>query len=133
MKIVIDSNRAIAALIKDSTTREVLFDEYFEFFAPDYIMTEIHKHENHIVKVAEITKEEFETLISLIFEPIKLIPQTEYNEFLEKYKSVIQDEKDVPYIAVCFACNAEGVWTHDPHFLEQKIIKVFTNIDMLRM
>jgi len=33
MKIVIDSNRVIAALIKESTTREILFDKNFEFIA----------------------------------------------------------------------------------------------------
>ena len=43
MKIVIDSNRVIAALIKESTTRELLFNENFEFYAPDLTITEITK------------------------------------------------------------------------------------------
>lgn len=71
--------------------------------------------------------------MKVVVESVTLIPQAEYNEFLEKYMNVIQDKNDIPYIAVCFACNAEGVWTHDSHFLEQKTTKVFTNIDMLRL
>ena len=27
--------------------------------------------------------------------------------------------------------QAEGLWSHDSHFLEQEKIKVFTNIDLL--
>ena len=37
MKIIIDSNRVIAALMKNSTTREILFNKNFEFFAPEYV------------------------------------------------------------------------------------------------
>ncbi len=43
MKVIIDSNRVIAALIKGSTTRGILFDKNFEFFAPEHIENEIHK------------------------------------------------------------------------------------------
>ena len=44
MKIVIDSNRVIASLIKEGTTREILFDKKFEFFAPEFIKSEIDKY-----------------------------------------------------------------------------------------
>ena len=36
MKIVIDTNRIIAALIKDGVSRKILFDKRFEFVTPDY-------------------------------------------------------------------------------------------------
>ena len=38
MKIVIDNNRVVAALVKDSTTRQILFDKMFEFVSPDHII-----------------------------------------------------------------------------------------------
>ena len=83
MRIVIDANRAIAALIKDSTTRQILFDWNFEFVAPDHILIEIRKHEGSITKSTVISKDEFEILLALIFEHITIIPETEYKEFLE--------------------------------------------------
>ena len=49
MKIVIDTNRIIAALLKKSTTRDILFDDYFEFVTPDYTMGEIRKHEEELL------------------------------------------------------------------------------------
>ena len=133
MRIVIDANRAIAALIKDSTTRQILFDWNFEFVAPDHILIEIRKHEGSITKSTVISKDEFEILLALIFEHITIIPETEYKEFLELIKDEIKDTKDLQYYAACLASNAHGIWTHDPDFLEQHKIKIFTNIDMLKL
>lgn len=48
-------------------------------------------------------------------------------------KNYIEDEKDIPYLAVCLACNVYGIWTHDPDFLKQKKVKILANIDMLRL
>ena len=54
MIIVIDANRVIAALIKDSTTRKILFNEHFEFVAPDYLMSELLEHKEEIMIKADI-------------------------------------------------------------------------------
>ena len=35
MKIVIDTNRIIAAFVKDGTTRKILLNKAFEFVTPD--------------------------------------------------------------------------------------------------
>lgn len=131
MKIVVDSNRAIAALIKDSTTREILYNKEFEFFAPEYIKSDIGRYKNEIIQKAEITNDEFEVLLPLIFEHIIIISKNEYQEFIGELQNEISDPDDVAYLAVCLFIHAEGIWTHDPHFNEQKKVRVFTNIDML--
>lgn len=133
MKVVIDSNRVLAAMLKDSTTRGILLDLFFEFVAPDFIISEVRKYEERVIKVADISKEEFEMILALIFESITILPRTEYREFIELLKDEIEDPKDLPYVAVCLASKAEGIWTHDPHFLEQHKVKVYTNIDMLKL
>ena len=133
MRILIDTNRIIAALVKSGTTRDIIFDENFEFVTPDYTITEIREHENELLKKTKLTKEEFEILLALIFERITIIPETEYKKFLELIKDEIKDTKDLQYYAACLACNAHGIWTHDPDFLEQHKVKIFTNIDMLKL
>ena len=87
MKVVIDSNRAIAALIKDSTTRKILFDDIFEFVAPSHIMVEINSYKDAIIQKIGITESEFDILSSLIFQHIEIIPQEEYDEFIAKMTS----------------------------------------------
>ncbi len=50
MKNVVDTNRIIAALVKDSTTRSILFDKNFEFITPDYTIAEINGCKNDILE-----------------------------------------------------------------------------------
>ncbi|MBW2975457.1 hypothetical protein KY366_07085 [Candidatus Woesearchaeota archaeon] len=132
MMIVIDSNRIVAALLKDSTTRGILFNNKFYFIAPEFVKEEIEKHRGEFIKKAGIASPEFDLLLSLIFESLTLVPKVKYNKVLGKFKSEISDPKDVPYLACCIATRSEWVWSHDPHMKEQDKVKVFTNIDLLR-
>lgn len=133
MRIIVDANRFIAALIKDGTTRNLFFEQDFEFFAPEYIHGEIIKYREEISNKIGISLEELDILISIIFERVKIILEKDYHLLAEGLNNQISDFKDIPYLAVCLHLNAEGIWTHDPHFNEQDKVKVFTNIDMLRL
>lgn len=133
MKIVVDSNRVIASLIKDSTTRELFFDKHFEFFAPSFIKSEILRYKDEIIEKAELSEDNFDLLSKVIFENITIIPAIEYQEYTDELTREISDKKDLPYLTVSLLINAEGIWTHDPHFQQQKKCKIFTNIDLLKM
>lgn len=50
MRILVDTNRIIAALVKDGTSREILFDKEFEFVTPDYSISEINEHKEELKK-----------------------------------------------------------------------------------
>src|SRR3989344_3171117 len=101
MRIVIDSNRVIAALISDGTTRELIFNKEFEFFAPDYLKTEIEKYKEEIVNKSGLENEEFDVLLSILFEKIKVLPLIEYENYLKEFSGTIGDLKNVAYLAVC--------------------------------
>jgi len=133
MKVVIDTNRIIAALVKKGITRNILFDEKFEFTTPDYTISEIHEHEGELKAKTKLSHEEFEVLLNLLFEHIKIIPEPDYKDFIKDCKDDINDPDDIPILACAIATNADGIWAHDPHFKEQNKVKVFTNIDMLEM
>jgi len=133
MKIVVDTNRIIAALVKDSTTRSILFNKNFEFITSDYTITEINRHKDELKSKADLNDEEFDILLALVFEHIEIVPESDYKEFIDECKNDISDSDDVPILAAAIAAKADGIWAHDPHFNEQKKVKVFTNIDMLKL
>ncbi len=133
MKIVVDTNRIIAALVKESTTRSILFNKNFEFVTPDYTITEIHEHKKELKAKTNLSDEEFEKLLTLIFEHIEIIPEADYKNFIKECKNEIDDLGDVPILATAIAFKLDGIWTHDPHLKKQKRIKLFTNIDMLKL
>lgn len=132
MKIVIDSNRVFAALLKENTTRKILFCTEINFYAPDCITIELGKYKQEILKKLDLNEEEYEILLSLIFENITIVPIEEYSEFVRILEKMISDPKDIPYLALAISLQANGIWTHDPHFKEQTEVKIFTNIDLLR-
>ncbi len=133
MKILIDTNRIVAALIKEGTTRRILLDDFFEFVTPDYTLEELKEHRDELKRKIKLTNEEFDLLLALLFGRITIIKKSEFKTFLDKCKNEISDPDDIPHLAACLATKAEGIWAHDPHFKEQNKVKVFTNIDMLRI
>lgn len=133
MKIVIDTNRIIAALVKKGTTRSILFDAAFDFITPDYTMSEIMEYEGDLRKKTNLTLDEFGILVALLLEHVTIIPGADYEKHLGPCQNDISDKDDVPILAVALATGAEGIWTHDPHFQEQRKAKVFTNYDLLKM
>ncbi|MEK6948401.1 MAG: PIN domain-containing protein, partial [Nanoarchaeota archaeon] len=69
----------------------------------------------------------------IIFENITIIDKTEYENIIADLQKDINDKKDLPYLALALSSKAYGIWSHDPDFLEQKKVKILTNIDMLRL
>ncbi|MBI2147899.1 PIN domain-containing protein [Candidatus Woesearchaeota archaeon] len=131
MRILVDTNRIIAAFLKSGTTRDILFDSYFDFFTPDYSITELNNHKEEIKKRSGITDEEFDLVLAVLFERITIMPHSEYSEAMNRYKHDISDPADIPHLAAAIVSNAEGIWTHDQHFQEQKKVTTYTNKDML--
>jgi len=120
-------------LIKNSTTRKILFSSYFEFAAPEFIQEEILKHKEEIREKSNISNEEFDFLMNVSLEKVTLVPLEAYSSLVGALKKEVSDVKDIPYLACCKAIKAEGIWSHDPHMKQQIKIKIFTNIDMLNM
>ena len=125
MKLVVDTNRVIASLIKNSLSRRIINHPFLEFITPDYTLQELSKYEAMIRKKTKLTHEEFDLLLSLIFEKITIIPKEEYEDFLDLAKTLIDDIDDVPFIALSLAIKVDGIWTDDTHFQTQKQFIVF--------
>lgn len=64
---------------------------------------------------------------------ITILPRPEYANSEKQLEGEIKDPDDIAYLAAAIATKSEGIWTHDPHFKEQKKVRVFTNIDMLKI
>lgn len=131
MKILIDANIVISALIKDSKVREILTKKKFEFISPDFILEEINKYQNYICEKSGLSNEEFELLITLIFENIKIIPKEEYENYLEKAKEIMKEDiKDITYVACYFALKCDYLWTNDSDFSNKKEIKIINTEEL---
>ena len=125
MKLVIDTSSIISALIKNGISRRIIFSPAIQFITPDHTLREITKYKEMICKKAKITYNEFDILFNLVFEHLTIIPKEEYEDFFDSAKTLIDDIDDVPFISLCLAAKADGIWSDDTHFKTRKNIIMF--------
>ena len=135
MKIIVDTNRIIAALIKDSASRRILFSNKFEFLTVGFAEKELGNHKNEILGKVHITESALDTLMSSLFKRIYVVDDVAIKESLDQAKIIIDkvDPDDTPFIALALAVENDGIWSDDRHFGMQRVIKIFNTRNMLKL
>ena len=133
MDLVIDTNRIMAGLLKDSGARRIILHGSFSFYAPDYIETELLKHRAYLVKKAKISETDFDILTHTLLDKVIRVP---FDDFRHEYDHAMQvmetiDENDSPFLAVGLALGIKDIWTEDRHFLRQNFLNVYSTGDLV--
>ena len=76
MDLILDANVLFAALIRDSFTAHLIFRNNVNLFAPQFLIEEIDKYREEILKKTKRNVEEFEGFLSLLKELITIVPTT---------------------------------------------------------
>jgi len=66
MRFVVDTSRIIAALIKDSASRNIHLSDKCEFLTINFAQSEIDEHKQEILEKARISESEFGEVLSLL-------------------------------------------------------------------
>lgn len=132
MILIVDTNRIIAALIKDSYSRKIILSDKFELITVNFSKQEISKYKDHILQKAKISEQEFEILFKIIFSKIKVLNDILVEEFMEEAKGIMDkiDPNDAPFIAGALSIENNGVWSDDPDFEKQNKIKIWKTKDL---
>jgi predicted nucleic acid-binding protein len=135
MKLVIDTNRIMAGLLKDSTSRKIILHDSFSFFAPDYIETELTKHRPYLMKKAKIPGPDFDLLMHTLLDRIVLVSFEDFEREYEHAMRIMEmiDENDSPFLAVGLALGIGSIWTEDRHFLRQDLLRVCSTRDLIEI
>lgn len=122
MRLIINSNILISALIKDSPTRKIIFNPNFKFYLPDFSIDELKEHLPEITQKANITEMEINQLIDKLLHNIQLVPITEYQSYIQKATEIIGliDKDDIPFIALALSIKNDGIWSNDTHYIKTK-------------
>ncbi len=132
MKLVLDTNILIAALIKDSITREILLHPEIECFVSEFLLDEVDSFKDEILRKSGLSKDNFEELLENIKEKLIFIPDEEiyHKEEAQRIMASI-DNKDSVFIALALTTKNDGIWSEDKHFEKQKCIKVWKTKDLI--
>ncbi len=114
--VVVDTNLLFSALIpKASKIREVLFESNITFFAPNFLITEIYKHKDKLIKNSKLNESEFYLYFNGIIERIQFLPIDFISiESRQKAYDLCNDIdiKDTPFVALSIDLNMP-IWTGD--------------------
>ena len=100
MDLVVDANEIFAALIKESKTHELIFDERLHLFTTEFFFTEFNKHSEEIREKTEKTEGELNNLFDVLKKKITLIPLEELLPFVDEAEKISPDPDDVAYFAL---------------------------------
>lgn len=135
MKLVIDTNILMSALIRDSLTRQIILKSGWRFYYPRISLKEIEKYKDYIIEKAGLSEHDFQELFNVIMTYISLIEDSNYLDKLDEAETIMKniDEKDVVFIACALACNNEGIWTDDGDFDKQNKIKIWKTENIVNL
>ena len=134
MELVVDANIWIAALIREGVTRELLLDNEFILYTPEFIIDEFFKHMDMLEKKTCLSKEVLLELakVLIIESNIIIIPKDEARAFLKKAQQISPDPDDVMYFATALKLQC-SIWSNDKKLKDQNQIPVYSTHDLKKL
>ena len=133
MDLVVDANEIFAALIKESKTYELIFDEKLHLFTTEFFFTEFNKHSKEIREKTEKTEEELNNLLDVLKKKIILIPLEELLPYVDEAEKISPDPDDVAYIALALKLKCD-IWSQDRKLKEnQNKVQVYSTEDLVKI
>ena len=132
MKLVIDANVVISALIADSKTRELVVTLEPDLLTPAFVHDEVQNYEDLIVEKSGMEPERVTQFIDLLFQYIDVVPASEFYPAIESADEAIgdTDPDDVLYLACAIAYDA-AIWSDDSDFEEQNMVETYSTSDVI--
>ncbi|WP_254533387.1 PIN domain-containing protein [Natrinema gelatinilyticum] len=132
MKLVIDANVVISALIANSKTRELIVTLEPELLTPAFVYDEIENYEELIVDKSGMKPDRVAQFIDLLFQYIEVVPADDFYPAIETAKAEIgdTDPDDVLYLACAIASDA-AIWSDDSDFDEQSLVETYSTSDVI--
>jgi predicted nucleic acid-binding protein len=132
MKLVIDANVVISALIADSKTRELIVTLEPDLLTPAFVYDEIENYEELIVEKSGMDPDRVEQFTDLLFQYIEVVRADDFYPAIDKADEAIgdTDPDDVLYLACAIACDA-AIWSDDSDFNEQDLVETYSTSDVV--
>lgn len=130
MRLVIDANIIFSFLIKQGKTSEILSDLSLRIYAPEYLFQEIQKHKEEILIKTHRSENEFERLLETLREIIIVIPENDFEDYLEFAEEISPDPDDAVYFALALRLNCP-IWSNDKKLKQQNKINIHSTEDLI--
>lgn len=134
MRLVVDTNIVVAAIIRPGNTQKLLFSGFFDCHAPEHLMGEIENNRRDILRKSGFEEGFLDSVIRLVYGKITFVPLSEFVVFKLAALELCPKghEKDWPFFALALKLEC-GLWSQDAALKNQKTVEVFTTGDIIRV
>ena len=134
MRLILDTNIIMSALIRDSITRKMMIESGWRFYYPKESLQELEKYKFLILEKSGLSEEEYTNLYNFLISHIFTISSNRINENFKEADNILGkiDPNDVIFIALALSIENEGIWSDDSHFQQQEKVKIWKTGDVVR-
>ncbi len=136
MEMIANTNRIIAALVKEGISRRIILSGKFSMRTPDFGIKEVSKYRAAIMKKAGLTDGQFDGVMAKLMSKIEVMGEGGISPQIFREAAKIMDaidQDDTPFIALSLSLGKAPIWTDDKHFKAQNTVKVFTTKELAGM
>ncbi|MBI5393507.1 hypothetical protein HZA96_06585 [Candidatus Woesearchaeota archaeon] len=133
MRLIIDSNIIIAALLRDSTIRHLILYSDLELITGEFLEVEISKYKEYIQQKANINETEFFIIFEKIKDKLILIKDELVTKRIDEAITIMKsiDNANAPVLALALSIENNGIWSDDKHLEKQNKVKVWKTKDLM--
>jgi len=102
--------------------------------APRYLFDEIETHRGELSKRSGQPPGALTESLRILRGHVIEHEASDYDDHLEKARGLLagRDPKDVPYVALALALQADGIWTEDRGLVSLKSLITYRTSDLIR-
>ena len=132
MKIVLDANALMSALIKDSFAREIITKQKNMLFVPEAVFGTLIRYKQLILKKTNAAPVDLDELIKELLGYIAVLRENEYRAYIKKAKGIMDniDPEDTVFIACALSLADSVIWSNGKHLKKQSKIEVCTTEEL---
>ncbi len=135
MKIIVDVNVILSALIRDSFTRKLIIEAGHDLYFPKISFEKLFKYKDYVIKKSGLSEEIYTNILKILFRHIRIISTEKIMKSWKKAKRIMEDidREDVIFIAAALEIDSAAIWSDDRDFEKQNNIKILKTRDMAQL
>lgn len=101
---------------------------------PEYLFDEIGTHRDELSQRSGQTTDALEEVLKILRGHVTEHEEADYVDEVGKAGSLLggRDPKDIPYVALALALQADGIWTEDRELISLGSLTVYRTSDLVR-
>jgi len=135
LKLVLDTNVLLKALIKDSVVRGIVVGPKHEFLIPEYAIEETRKHVRLIEKKSGLSALQIDSVLETLLTNVRTVPARDILSTWKEAEEIMApiDRNDTAFLAAAMSVPCDGIWSDDRHLKRQKKVKVWGTKEVLEL